>query len=51
MVNSQTSEIASVTQMHAKKISDVYLKDGIAVITTSYDGTLKVTSLCSEIDD
>jgi hypothetical protein len=35
---------------HTKKITGIYYKELSAILTTSDDGTLRVTTLCSDFD-
>jgi len=36
---------------HQKKVTNVYLKENSAILSTSNDGTLRITSLCPEFDN
>lgn len=51
MINASTGNIVSKHLTHAKKITQVYIKEYVAIISISFDGLLKITSLCSEFDD
>lgn len=46
-----TGVIVNTYQTHQKKITSIYIKESSAIITTSYDGYLKITSLCPEFDN
>jgi hypothetical protein len=50
MLNQNTGNIAKNFQPHTKKITHIYIKEGAALITTSHDGKLKITSLCVDFD-
>lgn len=51
MINSLTGKIALTGSPHTKKISNLYLKEATAIVSTSFDGLLRVTSLCPDFDD
>ncbi len=38
-------------QAHDKKITSAYIKEYSAIITSSHDGYLKITTLCPEFDN
>ena len=44
-------ELIKDIQPHDKKITHIYIKEKTALISTSHDGTLYITSLCPEFDD
>lgn len=45
------AEIINVYTPHTKKVTHIYLKESSAILSTSNDGTLKVTTLCPEFDN
>lgn len=49
-MNAKTGLLLNTYQLHSKKITGIYIKDSSAIITCSYDGLLKITSLCPEFD-
>lgn len=51
VINSSTGTIVKKTQAHSKKITCLYIKEHSAIVSTSFDGILRVTSLCPEFDD
>ncbi|CDW71200.1 vacuolar protein sorting-associated protein 41 homolog [Stylonychia lemnae] len=49
-VNSQSGALVNKYQAHSKKITSIYLKETSAIISSSHDGIIKITSLCPEFD-
>jgi hypothetical protein len=49
-VNSLTGAIVNKYQTHTKKVTSIYIKETSAIISSSHDGFIKITSLCPEFD-
>ena len=50
-INIESGNIVNVFQAHTKKITNIYIKEYSAIISTSYDSYLKITTLCPEFDN
>ena len=49
-MDAESGELLETYTAHTKKITSIYLKEQSAILTTSDDGVLRVTSLCPEFD-
>lgn len=47
----ESGKLVAIYQAHKKKVTCVFIKETSAILSVSYDGFLKITSLCPEFDN